>query len=162
MLIFRRFRRMMKSVFLSRRIRKHYHAGWDIVEYLLYANFEPFIEFYEEEFRRNEGIVDWGCDENHIHARKEMDALYVWWKWIREERHDRLDSLTDEVISLGWKFEYYKHKDGYFEFESAKDVPEKDRIARIWGRVYELEVSLWEEEQSMLKRLIDIRDFLWT
>ncbi len=137
--------------------------GWtDMDEVLIHAMFQILCNFIEEE--KPATVIDWTSDESTAKAWVEIQALYHWWK---NERPKRVDPITDDSvprpeISRG---HFDAQKDAYVvrDFGSLFKDPE---YKRLWKQKSD-ESSAWEkccheEDTAMMRRLIDIRDFLWT
>lgn len=132
--------------------------GWyDIDMKLIHANFELLKQYVEIE--KPFEMIDWNSDGGHKHAAREIRELYTWWLYIRPYReekepcfqHKGLDmdfvkspgSKTTQIVWLGTK-------------------EEQEDWTRALEQQSELELKWMEEDTANLKRLIDIRKYLWT
>lgn len=111
----------------------------------MFALLCEFVEYMEET-----NAVDWDSDEPHQKAWNEMKILYNWWhkRKTREEDFDK-------------KVPYPKTK-----FEDVLDPDKQEQVeVKTWNEIAVLhnkQDEIWVEEDSeMMKRLIDIRQFLW-
>jgi len=110
-----------------------YHRGYiDPRELLVYANFKVLTDFVEKEMGGN--LPDDSDMENWDAAYKEMRELYQWWTIDRP---------------AAWK--------EYNEYEIPRPWTKDD--LNSWD---EWENRLDEKDDEMIKRLVDIRGFLWS
>jgi hypothetical protein len=88
--------------------------------------------------------------KGHQHAKKEIDFLYIWWNEVRPV-YFNADPFTDAF--------YKKHP----KFKSDKK----------WGKLKEQYISaimndaefdMWrlKTDKDMMKRLVDIKEYLWS
>ncbi len=133
-------------------------GNWcDKVEILLQASFQILVNFIEDE-KENIDCIAWDADDEHRHAFKTMNELYDWYK-ARGDRVDPLSSVelpestftpgedNKELLEWGQKFKSPEHEKGW---DAA--CKEYNRLEAVWLK----------EDQDMLHRLIDIREYLWT
>jgi hypothetical protein len=112
---------------------KDYKWGWkDRCDQMYYACFNLLVDFMEKEDA--EIVVDWEECPSHSHAMAEMKDLYHWWIKGRFEEEKEADAL------------YAKHEDGTPTHEAWFD------------KIHENE----EKWDINLKRLIEIRPYMWT
>lgn len=114
---------------------------YDIPELMIYVNFKFLERYIEDEDAFN--VINWDSDEDHKNAKKELEEIYQYWK------HDR-QKLLDLEIKL-----YESLPDSFDRFKDKK----YDEISK---QIYELELKLLEEDKKYLKKLIDIKDYMWT
>jgi len=110
---------------------------------MLHGCFQILKDFIEEEKALE--LIDWEHDERHRHTASELKELYNWWTAKRParvlpefERDDDLD--IEEIMSLMSKS------------PNKEIAEERHRLEDEWQH----------EDDEMLKRLIAIRQFLWT
>jgi hypothetical protein len=82
--------------------------GWrDNDNVLLHACFQLLADFVEKELPESRW-VNWQQDEHHAAAKKEIDALYAWWKdWQKkpatrsfDEDHEDYEKENEMLIRL--------------------------------------------------------------
>lgn len=144
-------------------LKLSYGYGWmDIEHQLLYANFDLLTSFVEKEFYP--GPVDWTHDEEHRRVATEIEVLYKWWKKDRPARVDPIDTAT-APRHAPWKEAKEKDPMGQPLFEQG-DCIDPPEVEAAWEKACEesnrLEELWWAEDQAMLHRLIEIRQYLWT
>jgi hypothetical protein len=110
---------------------------------LLYCTMALLEDFFVKQISMD--IVCWDSDEEHKHARKEMDEIRAWWKNY-DNRQKEIDNALTE-----WSDE--------FKGFGKKQTPKEKELM---NKLHDMEVKLNEEEKEMMKRLVDIRSFLWT
>lgn len=138
--------------------------GWmDKDEVLIHAMFQILCNFIEQE--KPAECIDWDADPKNAKAWKEVQFLYDWWKNNRLKRKDPFDDPSFKAPE--WKFIPRKKKDTNEEtLYGIEWVYENPEHEKLWKKKCE-EHRQWEEhchaeDNEMMKRLIDIRDFLWT
>lgn len=110
-----------------------YDWGWvDRSEVVLYAPFAALTEFMELEEPWK--TINWQSDDAHSEAWFEINALYEWWTEGRWADKDRLEKLYEE---------------GY-----------KNRSLLVAASM--LDAELKDRDDEMLRRLINVRHYLWT
>ncbi len=127
----------------------------DVCERLIHANFQLLKEFVEKENPLEE--INWDTDPQRQFVAKEIKELYNWWINIRPKRDEqnpiyKVDVPPRDLIPI---------KNGYQMVNAGTEEQEK-----IWrdacNELTRLE-ALWEKEDcDNLKRLADIRLYLWT
>ena len=114
---------------------------YDIPELMIHVNFK-FLERYIEKEKCFENIV-WDIDCDRKFVASELEDLYFWWKNIRSKRN-----LTEE--------ELYGKVSNHFVGEAT----EEDK--KIYDKLNKLEIFWHEEDNYNLKRLINIRSYMWS
>lgn len=131
--------------------------GWhDRDEVLLHAAFQVLVDFIEAE--RPHKVVDWNADKLHKHAWREMMSLYTWWTKTRPARRSPLANKRLAVPPL--KLQKIPNSKFYRTIE-----PGRKKYAGYFRALtahIQLEQKWFDEDQSNLHRLVDIRGFLWT
>jgi hypothetical protein len=120
----------------------------------------------DEVVEREDGTVD-GCP-GQSEAAKEQRALYTWWTEVYPNRIDPMDlsglsEFFDKNRSKIMKFkpvtiggeEMYES----YNLLTDEETEEYDRVSKL---CWKLEADYELEEKAMLKRLMDIKDTLWT
>lgn len=131
-----------------------YSYGWmDTPERLLYASFALLVQFVEDEYP---GYVDWDEDEESRRVRDEFIALYKWWKEERPSAHAENDG---RFLGTGSRKSRLKR---IFE-----PVGRSVNLKGSWRETSGIEHlnksdELKKKDDEMLRRLIEIRHFLWT
>jgi hypothetical protein len=140
---------------------KYLEPGYhDATEILIHSMFQVLCDFIEKE--KPDEIVAWDSDEEHKHARKEMQELYDWWK--ERQNRDKLDPIHQpDIKSPSMKFTPVEGKKDLSSMEFVHESPE-DKAK--WEKACD-ESSAWEikcekEDEEMMIRLSKIRGFLWT
>lgn len=97
--------------------------------------------------------IDWEDDEAHRNAKKEIVAIYDWWKNY-DTRMKEIDVALDNwYVSRGGD-----HKE-FLDFFNSESTPESEQL---FDHHEKLEEALLKEEEEMMVRLVKIRGFLWT
>lgn len=109
----------------------------DARELLLHSSFQILCDFYEFQICPNSN-VDWEANEVQQHIMKEMTELYEYWN-----KHEEL-----------WK----KHEELYDVYSCKQTDKERHEFSSF---IQKHENDLVAQEDLMLKRLIDIRVYLW-
>jgi len=121
---------------------------------ILHACFQCLVDFMEKE--NPDEVVDWEWNEEHRKAWEELVDLYHWWKNIRPYRVSPLDMIDLPSDYMVWqKAENSEFSKIYFndeKYPNMKKLFEEDR---------ELEMKWLEEDRRNLKRLIDVRGYMW-
>ena len=104
-------------------------------------------------------IVNWESEPDHKHAMEEMQVIYKWWKDY-PRRQDEISAMLTAWSNRVEKVVKDDNLPGFLSYlnRSEKDAEEKKFSAEL----DKLESKLIEEEQDMLRRLVDIRGFLWS
>jgi len=125
-------------------------GSWcDKVELMLYSNMQMLVDFVEKE--KCFDVVLW--EDDHKVAGQTIKELYAWWK-----NHPTRLKEIDDMLSK-WHDTAFDHSKPMLDQMNSEQSPE----ARVlFDELHKLEKALQEEEQENLKRLIDIRFFLWT
>jgi hypothetical protein len=153
-----------------------YSWGWlDRSEAILFANMAILIDFIEKE-KAFEGFVDWRsaeemkaageevdaysepCYNNHAEAKKEMLAIYNWWKKGRKEEHDALEKRYEEAYKDD-KFEFEPIENGMFKLKDRPVTPEQIKARK---QIWKDEESLEAKDDEMMIRLVKVRGYMWT
>ena len=72
---FRNLKYRVKMLYI---FNKYLYASWEYTTTVLEINFSMFVDFYEN---GGLGDINWESDDEHIHARKEMQELYFYLFW---------------------------------------------------------------------------------
>lgn len=102
----------------------------------------------------------------HRKAKKEMDFLYIWWTEARPAyvgKSPFIDAFERKHP------EFYKMKTN-FDYISGKKQMEKSKENTLLNKEYrkamkkDWEYDAWveSEDKKMMKRLIDIKEYLWS
>ena len=134
---------MLTSLFSGNNLMRGYtpKAESDTSELIRLCLFDTVVKFIKDENALQE--VLWECDPSHLSAKQKLLSIY---NWIVDERPllvDKIDQLRDsfpdiEEDSPLWKLENDNH---------IKDILTSER-------------SMRDKDQSVLKDIIDLRDFL--
>ncbi len=92
-------------------------------------------------------------------AQDEILSIYTWWKNYKNKQNEIDESLNK------WS-EYMKSigRDGLdFIFDNSKMTDEQEKEERRLSKIHiDLEIKLKEEEQYMLKKVVEFRGYMWT
>lgn len=113
----------------------------DIPELLLWTNFSFLIRYVEKE-ECFETII-WDGDDIHNCVAGELEDLYEWWKFQRPKREKIEDLLYSKVSD---------HLLGEATDDDKKIYVELNRLDILWH----------QQDIYNLKRLISIKDFMWS
>ena len=152
--------------FKYRFVKKHqYHVvhlgtkpGYsDIVERIIHANFQLLKQFVEEENPFE--LLDWNHSPEHQFAAKEIKELYDWYINVRPKR-DELDPIHQVEMP---PVEFIKVPGKNYSTMKRIGTPEQEETwnAACWESS-NLEEQWNKEDSDNIKRLADIRMFLWT
>jgi len=139
------------NIVKPRTLSPDYHNPYSV---LLHASFEVLVNFIE--FERDHGYVDWMATTQHSEFWYEANKLMYWWQNIRPCREDWLDrdypypDAPKDCEKTSWVIS-----------SKYTDTPEYKEFSRICKIRSDLELQYEEEETTNLKRLADIRMFLW-
>ena len=115
-----------------------YQGGWcDVVEKMLYANFNLLKEFMEKE------AVHMHAEQLNSEYMTEAKTLYYYWLFERKAEHDKVMQLYHKKNRLAAR----GSKDAYAE------------VTEQWLAAHD---SFESKEDEMLMRLIKLRRYLWT
>ncbi len=117
---------------------------YDITELMIFTLFSFLTRFIEDE-ECFECIV-WDSDDVHNCVAGELEDLYYWWTAIRVKRSDIESELHNELDDSG--------------IFSKNELSESNR--QIYSKLDILEIQWNEEDKYNMKRLVDIKDFMWT
>lgn len=133
----------------------------DVYQLILHSAFESLCDFVEIELEGgNGGHVDWTATEYQRHVKSEILKLYSWWKWRNECRNE------EDYTAL----EKYDDIDSHSSFVpiDAEETrfrliftPESEQVFAAERALNFLDLDV-HEDNMMLKRLIAIRNSLWT
>lgn len=112
---------------------------------LLHVNMQVLVDFIEGEDPF--GLIDWTTSREQHRVRNKLAKIYYWWKY---DRPNREDPLVDVEVP-----------DSLFPDEE-EESPRAVAWRKACRRLYELECQWDKEDQSMLKRLVNLRPWLWT
>ena len=103
------------------------------------------------------GSADYGEPTHQAMAAREIKELYMWWREVYPNRPDVHDAS-------GWSAYCERRRAlGYDILDLEEKTPaEADECRTALDRTREIEAAYEAEDTIMLKRLIDIRDSLWT
>lgn len=156
--------------FKYRIIPKHKHhilkigkPGYsDVCEKLIHANFILLRSFVENE--RGLKVIAWDSDPIHKHAGEEIRDLYNWYVFERPFRDEKNSIYKVDMPDVIFK---EIDDDNGKQEKLYEMVPNSSpEIQDVWNKacdeLHSLEQQWDEEDCRNLKRLADIRLFLWT
>jgi hypothetical protein len=110
----------------------------DADEVILHAVMQILTDFVEKE---QPDTLDFSGDQNYAHAWNVITEVYDWWKNGRIARHGPLDDLDLTDLDLN-------------------DISDDDR--GLFSASNALRMRWYEEDTTMIQRVVSIRDYLWT
>lgn len=131
----------------------HYKYGYvDPVHKLFLASFIILCDFVEQEMDQ----INWDSDPDHQRAAVEIKALYNWFKFGRKASEDELSAIYEAIPGIQKEI----------TFMPSENYPGEEVMVRRTGPAYEAWSQAYHEfekqDQVMLKRLIEVRPYLWT
>lgn len=123
-------------------------------EVLLHACFQCLVDYMEKE--DPDELIEWDHSEAHKKAWEELVDLYHWWKNIRPFRLSILETtdIPDDYM------EFVKSEEEYRQIVFNRD--KYPWVDDVFDKSTEQESQWTEEDTINLKRLIDVREFMWT
>lgn len=131
------------------------HTWCDRVELLPHVIFQVLSDFIEKE--RPDETIDWEADEDHSKAWAELQRIYKWW-------HETYIPWTETYIDK-YHFEpiRFEKTEGSKFSRMAYESPEAQEKSRETSKaIYEEEEKMNKELVENCKKLIDLKDYLWT
>lgn len=120
----------------------------DIPELMLYATFSLLVRYVEDE-KCFDNIV-WDNDDIHSCVASELEDLYHWWI-IEYPKREGIESALYAQLD----------DSGFMATDPEKrEVSDNNRI--IYDKLNKLEVYWKEQDIYNIKRLVSIKDFMWT
>lgn len=147
--------------------------GYYDADYLiLHGCFSLLCRYVEHDHGGVEKLSEWSnnllnaTDENapegwlEACGKRESEAvkLYVWWKHQKPADQAEYDRMLHHLYSDKW--EKYTNEEGRQVIGSRRKYTTED--VKMRDDMWALEEKMKNDEQEMLKRLIDIRGGLWT
>jgi len=154
------FKKIIYKIKMCKKIWKHLIYSWDYLPAFENIYFELFCDFYRK--GRFE-IFDWKYDKEHKKIRKLFDTLYIWYTIDKPAKEKQLDELQtqyfrDHPITFTELSE--KDEDGQPLYEmTIKDKKGKDKK---FDKIMKLEDEIKNTHDMYLKKLIEIKDYLWS
>jgi len=156
---FRDFKYWLKNTF----VRKHHiiktklpmGQWYDTDTRMLYGMMNLFIEFLEKEEPFE--TIDYDSNEYWKKVKEDILVVKAWW-----ENYDNRLKEIEEALDAWHDVQFVNCKDcsnDWIDRLNQEDTPE---IKELFERHTELEDKLDKEEDEMLKKLVDLRHFLWT
>jgi hypothetical protein len=159
---------------------------------ILHANFEILMDFVENELPHSWSVKDLEAEiakevapgdwqqeqsrawcESALPSTKEIEFLYHWWTVLRPAREAEYDRRL-----MAWSELHQRQRSNYTEanpswqktdnphlhrYSLPEDAPEPEGLAAAHKAMREMDDEIRDaEDNAMLKRLIDIRGYLWT
>jgi hypothetical protein len=109
-------------------------------ERVLYAVMAVFMDFYEND------ITDWRESAEFQKINETVQEIHKWWKNY-PNRLKEIDELTNK-----W----------YIDFIQSKKAETDEERNRRFDLIYKMEKDIVSEEQEILKKVIDIRGYMWS
>lgn len=138
----------VKSRYLS-------HTWVDKDKLLVHTMFEILSKYIEDE--KPDQIIDWSSNETSAEAWEELNRLYEWWhKTYIPWTETYMDKYSFEHI----QFEKIEETGNYKMVHASEEARKKshETVAQISAE----EASMEEELVENCKKLIDLKDYLWT
>jgi len=119
---------------------------------MLYGMMELLVDYVEGE--KCFEVIDWESEETHLNVKKEIKAIYDWWKNYK----NRIIAIENQLNV--WHDEFITRPGSGLDKFNKAEPSDKEKIES--DKLYKMESDLDNEEQLMLIRLVKIRRFLWT
>ena len=115
----------------------------------------PEVKGSNVEKEKPEENIDWDWNEKHKQAWKVISDTYDWWKTRRPCREDILQDVVipDDYMTFGEQDE-----NGNYPVIWG-DYPE---ISEKMAEANRLETERYEEDTEMMKRIVSVREYMWT
>lgn len=121
---------------------------------ILYGMMAVLDDFYRDEIALN--IVDWEADEDIKRVKKELDGIKEWW----DNYENRLKEIENRLNQ--WA-DYSRIPDENGELSLHFLNRKRDEVEmKLFDAISVAENKLKNEEQEMLKKLIELRFYMWT
>ena len=126
---------------------QEYQWGYsDIVQRMIYANFNLLVEYIEEEYDGVESVEKFIAElkgsadvpKGQTEGLEKAVELYKWWKYVLPEMQRNYDVLVNEAVN--------------------RKYPDREKLDQSW----EMEENIENTIDAKLKELIDIRRGMWT
>ena len=142
--------RYIKCALFSRHnvIKLDIPPTWCDRSHLLLLAMEKLVVDYIEEEKPFE-LINWDSDEGHRTAAEKMRDVYDFIKNRRPKQQAEIDKLSDEL---------YGSVKGENLLESLKKSRDPEKTKYLW----DLEDKLEKEQQEILHKIVDVRNYLWT
>jgi hypothetical protein len=137
---------------------------------ILHASMELVLQFVEN----NKPYTDIDLDGHNKEAYDTILDLYVWYKWERHRDWNRYHDYLTFVMDKNRKHDVITKTEESVDGEKIKIkekvLAEPKNINRFKKKRYEaesrelqkMEIRLHEKDKKMLKKLADVRRFMWT
>lgn len=143
----------------NQRLRKYIPRKWrDISNLLVDVNFEMIKIFYEEEYIN--GNIDWNSDKQHKNFAKWLEGAYRYITVDRPKLEEDLNNAYPPLGVDGFKGMFEEVEEGGKKMYRMKDdgIPYDVK----YKEVNRIENLIKSEDSSILKEMIQKRDFFWT
>lgn len=130
---------------------------WDTDTKMLYGMMSLVVDLVEKE-KWFEHIDFEGSGEEWVHAKKEVEEIYAWWKNYSNRGKEIDQALTD------WHEYAFQDADDHNRDinEHFSKMRRDDKERELSDHLHSLEKKLEDEEGEMIIRLVKIRKYLWT
>ena len=112
-----------------------------------------------EEWGVDKHDADYGKPTRQAERAKEIKELYIWWTTIYSNRPDPYDASGWSVYCDAMRV---KNSGSLMSILNTKDAEDRKAGDQAHKLLQKIEAAYEKEDTLMLKRLIDIRDSLWT
>lgn len=164
-------------------VNTHLEPGYyDCDTLMLHACFSLLRRYVEDECGGPQKMLEWSREledpdnrdrtehgmgaalDHQAHGQNEAVALYHWWMVERPAREDRERQLTDEIYgSKRMRFIPVEGNSKLTQLSSEVVGPlTPEQVEAKQQELFRMMENGPEEDNAMLKRLIDIRGGLWT
>lgn len=116
---------------------------YDITYLMIYTLFSLLERFVEDE--RCFEVINWDATTHHYCVAGELKDLYYWWKNVRPEYENEIDNLYEKIT---------------VDHLSYKNITDEER--EIFRHIDILEERNRTTDIYMMKRLVSIKDYMWT
>jgi hypothetical protein len=132
-----------------------YKWGWVDRDHAMFlACFTILDEFMTTEYP---GYVDWKADPETRKVNTELHLLHFWWKHQRQREQDEVYALHHNMWE--WARKQRKAAEDTVDFNAQFSTMDDHPMREEYWNMYEW---LEKRDQEMLKRLIAVREWMWT
>ena len=126
----------------------------DTDERMLHGMMRLLVEFVEGEDGLNH--CDWDDDDEHARVRKEIVAIYEWWK----DYPIRISLIG--MATQRWHEAKFGKNTSFEDHIAILNSPDSDVVKKLMDIRTEMSSKLESEEEDMMIRLVRIKGHLWT
>lgn len=151
------FRKLKYRFKIYKKLSQYLFASWDIIEGIEKSLEILFIDFYENSGWKEH--IDWESDDGHTQAKKDIEAIYRWLKWDKPAIETEVDVLTGMYFDLN-PTRWIPYNNGN-EYVELKNIHANKICEAYWEISIEKERAANIKHEEMLKKIIDVKRYLW-